>query len=396
MRKKHFQWAASLAVEAGPNLYSGKRLEWTKRLKADHNNLRYALGWALEEKNDPYGGLEIINNIGEQYWNCYDYSDAFHLLDIGYEMMMVDPAPSLFLQVRTLFHLGSTCCLTNPPQSLQYLQKAFSLSERLGSDAKILRACILAKLGEKVSNELGDLQKGLEMLSEAEVILRESGSAGIWNLGHTLNGKAWTLRFIGNETAAQAYFDEYTSLILELGDVWGGVFWPLADGAWRREEFDLAKKYCEEYRIRSREMELEADAAHIDRMLANWERARGMYAEALLLYRNALALYNNKAVIWGVFLTLIGLASNQVGTAQSVAHENSYKMLILSTQLLAAIQTVQEEYHTAFYFEDRQIYDQALDCAKKRMKPADFNIAWAQGRTMHLKQIVTWALENMK
>ncbi len=116
------------------------------------------------------------------------------------------------------------------------------------------RARVLFILGGKISNEKGELEKGFDMLNAAEAILRKLGSEGRWDLGYVLLNKGWIMRFMGDESAAQIFFDGFTSAILELGDVWGEVYWILADKAWRSGDFDLAKKYCEDYRVRSREI----------------------------------------------------------------------------------------------------------------------------------------------
>ncbi len=71
---------------------------------------------------------------------------------------------------------------------------------------------------------------------------------------------------------------------------------------------------------------MDDDVAHIDRMLANWERESGKYAEALPLYLNALKIYDNSAVIVLACLTLGGLASNQIGAAQSMPLEEARRM----------------------------------------------------------------------
>ncbi len=105
LHKRHFEWAAGLAAQAGPHLYTGKRLEWMKRLRAEHNNLHAALEWAIEEGNDLYGGIEILYRIGPQYWHLYALNDGLHFMERANELVMADPASSQILQVKTLYLL---------------------------------------------------------------------------------------------------------------------------------------------------------------------------------------------------------------------------------------------------------------------------------------------------
>jgi hypothetical protein len=52
-------------------------------------------------------------------------------------------------------------------------------------------------------------------------------------------------------------------------------------------------------------------------------------------------------------------------------------------------------YHPISYYEDRLIYEQALEKTRSCLDPGDFQSAWAEGRAMGMKQVVVYALTEI-
>jgi tetratricopeptide (TPR) repeat protein len=261
-------------------------------------------------------------------------------------------------------------------------------------ESRLERGYFLSILAKCFYNIHGQFQPALEMVQEAEGILRQLGPKGLRALAQTLSDKTWILRFMGHLNAAEACCDECTRIFLDLGDEWSNVYWQMAESAKRQGNFELAKKYCVIERERGLEIDSYTSVANIDRMLANWERERGMYEEAKILYQNSLRTFDRMASMAGLSLALGGLASNQAGIAQILQEEKAHRTWMGAARILAGIKTAQEEYHLPTYHEDRQIYDEAYEKVKGALPAVDLERAWAEGRVMRLKEVVTYALNE--
>src|SRR5687767_4105028 len=72
-RDRHAVWCLELAERAEPELSGPEQVAWFTRLDEEHDNLRAALGWAIERRQG-----EVAMRLGgalRRFWNLRGHSD---------------------------------------------------------------------------------------------------------------------------------------------------------------------------------------------------------------------------------------------------------------------------------------------------------------------------------
>jgi predicted ATPase len=63
IKRAHAEYFSALAEEADSELKGPDQLQWLQRLEAEHDNIRAALGWALQP-----GETEVVLRLGDALW----------------------------------------------------------------------------------------------------------------------------------------------------------------------------------------------------------------------------------------------------------------------------------------------------------------------------------------
>lgn len=396
LHKRHCDWFICLAEEAGPNLYKSMGQIWFEKLKNDHDNLRAALEWSLGEGSNTEGGLRLLNAVTELYWYTLGSpGEAYHWLEQGFNAITGNTPGSVALKVRTLINMQILSCGITQSDSIGLLEQSVELLKYLGPEDKFLRARTLGKLGIELANQLGELQRGLQLVNEAEMILREINEEESWDFAMILNFKAIICRFLGDEDGFQYYCTRSASLFLKLGDTTGNSYYMLAEAAQRRKDYETTKKYCEMGLQRTLEINGQFDVAYYYRKVADWMRMLGRNDDAVQYYNLSLKVYDSLALLTGCRFTLGGLASSHIALAQDQNGDKARKILVWTARILGAIKAAQDRTNLVTFFEDRMIYDQALSAVKKELEPAIFQAAWDEGTLMKERQAIDYALRGV-
>src|SRR5436190_19519025 len=67
LEQRHADYLAALAERAEPELSGPDRVAWFGRLSADYDNIRAALTWCEERRDDTGAGLRLAGALGS-YW----------------------------------------------------------------------------------------------------------------------------------------------------------------------------------------------------------------------------------------------------------------------------------------------------------------------------------------
>jgi DNA-binding CsgD family transcriptional regulator/tetratricopeptide (TPR) repeat protein len=75
-RRRHALWCLTLAEEAEPRLRGPASIEWFDRLEAEHDNLRAALSWSLEQGEKELG-LRLLA-VSYLFWDTRGHQSEWH------------------------------------------------------------------------------------------------------------------------------------------------------------------------------------------------------------------------------------------------------------------------------------------------------------------------------
>jgi len=186
MRRRHLELYAALAESAVDELYRSDARRWLNQLEADHNNIRAALRWSLEQHR-PEAGLRIAGSIWRFWYQRGHLREGRQwlaaMLDAAPDAPVADRANAL----RASGVLASAAGAYE--QSAQLLEQALALNRNLDRQRDI--ALCLNSLGI-IACEQGKVDRAIILLEEGLAIRRQLGStldiaASLLNIGFVVH-----------------------------------------------------------------------------------------------------------------------------------------------------------------------------------------------------------------
>ncbi len=231
---RHLDFYLRLAEQAEPRLRSGEQFQWLTRLEWEHDNLRVALAWALEEKKFE-AGLQLASALA-QFWYLRGY------LMEGSEWLrrMLTEANDASPWIRA----KAFCVAGILAHSRRELEQARALGEQslmlfrqLADQRGIADAqSVLGVTAHKV----GDPAQAIDLLEDSLRRYREMGLQ--WDVASTLLWLADTWLRQADHGRAADLWAESLALFREMADDWGIAFalGGLGDVARQQGQFDRA------------------------------------------------------------------------------------------------------------------------------------------------------------
>jgi non-specific serine/threonine protein kinase len=381
LRRRHAEYYLTLAEQAEPELRGPQQVQWLDRLETEHDNLRAALTW------------------------CLNQSRAVDALRLGGALWR-------FWEVHGHVREGSG-----------WLEAALAIEE--GAPVPVaVRAKALNAAGN-LALDRGDLRRAQEFHEGSLALRRELNS---------LRGIASSLTNLGNVMAHQgdypravAYYEESLALRRQLGDRWGIalVLDNLGVVAVNQGDDGRAIPFYEESLALRRELEDQAGIArslkHLGLALldqGNYPRAERAFAESLELEQalgdqssiaeslnylgrvamrcgdpaGAQALYAQSLRICKSLEEDASIANGLTRLAEvALAHGDAPR----AVRLLAAATAAQETGGVPGITADRAGADATLALARTRFDPTAFTTAWAAGHAMSLEEAIDMALDHV-
>jgi predicted ATPase len=278
---RHRDYFVAYVVTHVSKVNSAQRLVWTRRLKAEHENIRQALGQVSQLET----GAQFVSALFDLPWVSYQESLAW--AQKAQDWCEQHPGTSAELAVRLLRHASNVAALNEPRTAVVLAQRAVNASRNLGPSGKVELLRSLNLLGGSYLIDRAQTKKSLAAYAEAECLLKELGANGLSPNGYTraraemATRKAYLAEAQGQWQKAVRYARESVRLWKACCDPWAGVAalieWAcalayLADFEQARQHLLAAQKLNAEGEFRF-EAHLLHELGHIDLRQDNLARA---------------------------------------------------------------------------------------------------------------------------
>jgi predicted ATPase/transcriptional regulator with XRE-family HTH domain len=338
IQDRHLDYFLRVAEESEPHLFGAGQQDWMNRLELDHDNLRVALAWSLEN-NQIEAGLKMAGALA-WFWH-----NNGHLRE------------------------GS-----------QWLEKMLTSDHGVHrtEQAKALRASSL------ISRDMGDYFRAKALADSSIKAYREIGDNQ--GLGLALIELGATLHFEGNREEAIELLQESLYLLQSTKEMWGIAYAQvlLGDAWFRLGDLERAATQREVSLRLTRELgdnSLMAwslgGLADVARLRRDYKRAIEMLKEALNLYRE---LGNKSEPPFS--LEALGLVAAALGDAKRAA------------RLWGAASAWREAINEPLPLTFQKDYAESITQARTQLGEEVYASAWSEGHAMSPEQAIALALEE--
>jgi non-specific serine/threonine protein kinase len=344
LRQRHAEYYLAFAKQAAPELLGPRQGAWLDRLEREHDNLRAALGWALE-RDQVALGLHLAATPW-RFWELRGHlSEGQAWLDRALARWPDAPAPA---RAEALNAAGNLAHHRGEYERAEaYYEQALRLWQVSGARRDIAVSFHNLALTAVLR---GDLERAETLHAESLAIARELGDQHMVAL--SLTGWGVLLRNRGDPARARAYYEESLALFRALGD---GANTALVLN----------------------------NLARIARDLEDWERAVALCAESLSLFQD---LGDRQGLAW-VLSNLAVLASRRGDWEQAARLHGAVEALseaIGSTRM------------SNFSPIERTASEAAVATTRAKLGEPAFTAAVADGRAALPEQLATAVLTGIR
>jgi predicted ATPase/DNA-binding SARP family transcriptional activator/DNA-binding CsgD family transcriptional regulator len=340
-QRRHAAFFLALAEEAEPELKGGQQETWVRQLEIEHDNLRAALSWTLEQ-----GEAELV--------------------------LRLSAALGEFWHMRG--HLSEGC---------RWLEAALAK----GDAPSVVRVRALAK-ASWIAWEQTDLERAIALGEEGLELARKLGDEE--GVAATLLNLAVAVMLRGELERATVLLEESLPLSRELSDKWGLARSCLALG--------IVTMLRDDY-----EQDYERAKVLIEEGLAVSQESGDVYSSGLALNQLALMAllqkdYGRTEVLCKECLEL----SRQSGMVHNIAYvlqisaalAGSRGQPVRSARLWGAAEALREAIGTSFSPMEHRTYGPYIAAARAQLGDAAWEAAWQEGRAMSMEEAIEYALSE--
>ena len=419
MHNKHLDYYLRLAEEAEPELQRGEQQAWFDRLEREKDNLRAAIEWSLKS-NQIEKGLRVGSALLSFWDNKGHWSEGYERLAALLAQRQKDKNLVQAKALVTAGNLASECGYSTEMQSL--FDEGIGILNELGEKGHPYLGFALAEYAKAFIDR--DVRRGRGLAEEAIRTSREANDPV--GLAYSLWVHAMMTRRVSDFEAAREAEEESLSLFKELGNqsyvtlLMSNLAWTFYfQGDLKRagEYFDLSMNIAREIGDRYSETNSTPGRADIFRRSGDYEQAEKLLLRGLAFHREIgsahQGLVNHLHILGLLELTrgnhlqaaeylregvraagkgnLLHFLRFVIDAMAYLAAETEPRR---SARLFGGADMLRGRLGTPLYPVERQDHDHYWTLAKEQVPQAEWEMAWNEGRSMTMEQLIGLALEN--
>jgi non-specific serine/threonine protein kinase len=419
VRDRHLAWCLSLAASARGELRGPSLQQWLVRLDQEHDNLRVALSWSVQDESRMPLGLQIATSV----WRFWEIRG--HLTEgRGWLDQLLSAGDGVPAGMRADgFNAAGNLARSQGDVALAIALhgKSLALRRELGDVAGTARS--LLNLGN-LRLDQGAHEQAILLYEEALSLFRDLELD--WDIANALNNLGIARGYQGDYQRAEALLDEALALRRRLGEVASvaRTLDALGEVARKRGALDRAASLHGASLERRREVGDTRGIAITLNNLGLVARYQRDYAEAFRLFEEALQIRRAIGDSYGTAASLRALADaarlhgnlewaeqlykeaialqREIGTREGLPDSLLGLAVIASTngdmpraaRLFGASETLREAADERIPPVDREDYEQAVAAISDGITAPACQVALADGRSMTAERAVAEALSD--
>lgn len=416
-RKRHRDYCLRLAKEAASQLFGTAQQPWLERLETEHDNMRAALVFCMEEPAGIGTGLQLAVALA-RFWTIRGHwtEGRANLERVLERTDARREAPSISAQA--LLKAGNLAWYQGDYGAARaWFEESLPLFRELDDRKGIANTLSGLSL---VANKMGDDVVARPLLEESLRLFREVADIrnvanSLCNLGvldctcgdsaaaqprfdealrlftelrnnrgisFALQGQGDVALLRGDYMTARALYEESFELRRDLGDTWGmaATLYSQGDVAFQQGDYAAARAFYEESLDLRRRLGDRAGIAVAYDGLGRVAFRLGDEATAQMHLELSLSLCAELGDKGGVACAFEGLAEVLAGQARAV----------FAAHFWGVAATLRESIGTPMPLRRRQEYERSVAAVRSGLGEEAFATAWAQGSAMTIEQAVTF------
>ena len=377
----YLRYYVQATEEIAPKLYGQDQHYWFDWLEAEHDNIRAALAWALEQGCIENGARMAIALY--QFWDRRGYMrEGF----AWYERLIgqFDDTLPVSVRVKTLTFASFTTMFTDDtPATTFWSQRAVALCEATHEGEALLSFALSGAVG--AARMAGDMATAYAI--ETQIVELDRAHPDNLMFGMALFIQGWLAIVLGKYDAAHTHLNEAMGYARQSDDTYRAavIMTAMGDLARREGRYADAIPLYEKSLALLRELGSTRDIPDVERALAyaclrqqKPERAHALFTASL---QNQ-GQQNNRA---GIMQSLRGFAAWAAAVGLYAAHPRLHGYVMVADDRMTRALDPTEEADKADYAYYAGLANAALD-------EAEYSAEMAQGRVMTLQAAIAYAL----